>query len=222
MSLWSLTSPPIWAPDALATDDGWEMPDTPEILVAIPQLVTRNGGVRAKNGGTAQLFFDKSTYSATNSDTINMALVFPENVILNTVQTKYFLSIGLYFLGNTIPDTNYYGPTHELNVQDLNPSFLNMNDITIPSSPTNVLFFSYQLNSQNDVGSILALGSPIYDPENMNNIIYTPNLFWNWDNISQNTGPTNIPTITGVDTNVNYFNLMISNVTLDGNLPTLT
>ena len=221
MSLWSLTSPPTWAPDALATDDGWEMPNTPEILVAIPQLVTRNGGIRAKNGGSAQLYFDNPTYSATNGDTMNMALVFPENIILNTIQDKYWLSLGFYFLGDNNPNSSFYGPTNQLNVQDLNPMFLNMGSLPIPSDPTNVLFFSYTLGP-NDIGSTIALGSPIYDPDNSGNIIYTPNLFWNWDNISQNTGPTEIPTITGVDSNINYFNLIVTNVTVPDGLPTLT
>jgi len=218
MSLWSLTSPPTWAPDALATNDGWEMPDTPEILVAIPQLVTRNGGVRAKTAAV-QLLFSQPTYSATNSDPIEMALVFPENVILNTLQTKYFLSIGLYFLGSNNVQSGAFGPTGTFNVQDVEPAFY-IGDTSIPTAPTNALIFGYTL-STSDIGSTLSLGSPVYD-SNQETLDYTNTLFWNWDVISSNTsGVTDNPTITGVNSNRNYYNLLVSDILVPV-IPTLT
>lgn len=41
---WSLTQPPNWAPDAIATDRGWVNPDTGELLVAIRGLNVKNNG----------------------------------------------------------------------------------------------------------------------------------------------------------------------------------
>ena len=44
MSQWSLNSAPKHAPNAVATQKGWEDPDTGEVLVAIRQLSTKAGG----------------------------------------------------------------------------------------------------------------------------------------------------------------------------------
>lgn len=41
---WSLTNPPSWAPDAVATPSGWADPITGELLVAIRGLSTKNAG----------------------------------------------------------------------------------------------------------------------------------------------------------------------------------
>jgi hypothetical protein len=41
MSLYSLTKPPTFAPNSHATNSGWVNPDTGEILVALPDLMTR-------------------------------------------------------------------------------------------------------------------------------------------------------------------------------------
>lgn len=41
MSFWDYNKPPVWFPTAVATDRGWENPDTGEILVAIRSLKDR-------------------------------------------------------------------------------------------------------------------------------------------------------------------------------------
>jgi large repetitive protein len=41
--MWTLTTPPNWVPTAVATDKGWEHPDTGEVLVAIGKLASANG-----------------------------------------------------------------------------------------------------------------------------------------------------------------------------------
>ena len=38
---WDLNSPPVWAPNAIKTEKGWEDPDTGEVLVAIGNLDTK-------------------------------------------------------------------------------------------------------------------------------------------------------------------------------------
>jgi len=40
MSLWTLTNPPVWKSDAVATSAGWADPDTGEVLVTIDGLST--------------------------------------------------------------------------------------------------------------------------------------------------------------------------------------
>lgn len=44
MPLWSLTKPPKYVPNAIATKEGWVDPATGELLVAIGSLNTRHGG----------------------------------------------------------------------------------------------------------------------------------------------------------------------------------
>lgn len=60
MSLWSLNTPPIWKPDAVATPAGWADPITGELLVTIIGLSTYKGGlsdlVRVALLGTDRLF----------------------------------------------------------------------------------------------------------------------------------------------------------------------
>ena len=48
MSSWSYSTPPVWAPSAIATPGGWANPLTGEILVAIRSLVGRVGDVSSK------------------------------------------------------------------------------------------------------------------------------------------------------------------------------
>jgi len=45
MSLWSLNSPPLWFPTAVATPAGWANPDTGELIVTIVGLSTYKGGL---------------------------------------------------------------------------------------------------------------------------------------------------------------------------------
>lgn len=44
MSLWSLSNPPVWVPNALADQSGWRDPSTQELIVAIGSLVTKSDG----------------------------------------------------------------------------------------------------------------------------------------------------------------------------------
>lgn len=43
MPLWTLNNPPTFKTDAVATEKGWEHPDTGEVLVAIGTLTTKAG-----------------------------------------------------------------------------------------------------------------------------------------------------------------------------------
>jgi len=72
MSNWTLTSPPSWVPNAVATDKGWENPDTGEVLVAIGELATNNAAGPAP---VSYAWTNTSTYKK-EGDTIGIAVTF--------------------------------------------------------------------------------------------------------------------------------------------------
>jgi len=58
MSSWSYSTPPVWAPTAIATPGGWTNPLTGEVLVAIRDLVNRTADIAIKLTFTAELLSD--------------------------------------------------------------------------------------------------------------------------------------------------------------------
>lgn len=63
---WTITQPPVWAPDAVATARGWENPDTGELYVPIRGLNTKNGApivTRVSRIGTTTKYGRTTTIS---------------------------------------------------------------------------------------------------------------------------------------------------------------
>jgi hypothetical protein len=73
MPLWTLNGPPAFAPNAVATDQGWVDPDTGEIFVAIGKLTTKAGP-----GDVLSVAFDATSYA--QGDPISVTVRFNERV----------------------------------------------------------------------------------------------------------------------------------------------
>jgi len=82
MAYWTLDNPPTWAPNATATDRGWEDGVTGELLVAIRNLANR----RTTGGGAYSASFtttDSKTKLKTG-DVISLVVLFNEKITVDS------------------------------------------------------------------------------------------------------------------------------------------
>jgi len=70
---WTLETPPLWAPNAVKTEKGWEDPDTGEVLVAIGDLVNKGGAA-----AIASVAFGSESYE--QGDPLSVIVRFTEAV----------------------------------------------------------------------------------------------------------------------------------------------
>ena len=131
MSLWGINTPPVWAPEAVATPAGWADPDTGELLVTIVNLSTTKGGV-------AELVFarlgnaTKTKYKL--GENFDIVAVYNEAITVNTT-------------GGTPRITFKVGET-------------NTSATYVSGSGTNKLTFRYAVNASHD-GAPNTITSPI-------------------------------------------------------------
>lgn len=82
MSLWTLSNPPSWAPNAIATPKGWVNPDTGEVLVTIGSLDQRSGPAAIRG---ASVIDNKGVYQT--GDTFRFRVFFSEPVVVVGIPT---------------------------------------------------------------------------------------------------------------------------------------
>lgn len=87
MSIWTLDKPPTYFPTAVATDRGWENPDTGEVLVAIGGLATTGGAPEV-----SVVAFGTTSYA--QGDPLGVTVRFSEKVTVTAGATIVVTSDG--------------------------------------------------------------------------------------------------------------------------------
>ena len=75
MPLWTLTEPPSWAPNAVATPSGWVDPETNDLLITIDGLSTfKHGGVHHVSASATGFKSGPFTITTGVNDTLSLVI----------------------------------------------------------------------------------------------------------------------------------------------------